>query len=338
MSPTVLFALLRSPGLSARLRLRRELRSFLRLQFLAVALETGLLDLLRSPMTIEDLADHLQPARPDTLVTLLDLGVALGELRCTRMRYRLRSRTSRALSAPTGAALRAGLLELVDYHAAAFRSLPGHLLGGSQEDFLASRGMLIARSSRLVEPVVGVLMRGLVSGRGTMRILELGCGSGVYLRHASEANAHAMGVGVEIDPEVANAARDSLSRWGLAERFSVTRADARRLPPDLAGNFDLITLYNNIYYVAIDERGALFEMLRARLAPGGRLVLVSMMRGATPASLGLSLVLAGTRGCTALPTEDELMASLRQSGFTRIARRRLLPGEPLAALIATFPS
>jgi SAM-dependent methyltransferase len=307
------------------------------MQFLAVAIETDLLHILRSPRTIEALASSLQPTRPDTLAMLLELGVALGELRRDGTAYRLRSRTARALAAPSGAPLRAAVLELVDYHAAAYRDLPGRLHGASPEDYLSSRGLLIARSSRLAEPVVGALVRGLVRGRGPMRILDLGCGSGIYLRHASAANRHTVGVGVEIEPDVARAARASLSRWGLADRFSVAPADARHLPLELEGCFDLITLHNNIYYFLAEERVGFFETLRARLAPGGRLVVVSMMRGSTLASLGLSLVLDGTRGCTALPPEGELTDSLRRGGFARIVRRRLLPGEPLIALIAHAP-
>jgi SAM-dependent methyltransferase len=336
MSLTVLIALLRPPGLFVRLRLRRELRSFLRLQFLAVALETGLLDMLSSPTAIGDLADRLRPAQLDTLETLLDLGVSLGELHRTRTVYRLHSRTARALVRPTGVALGAAVIELVDYHAAAFRDLPGNLLSGNQKDYLSGRSELIARSSRLVEPAVAALVRRLVGSHTPMRILELGCGSGIYLRHASEANSHATGVGVELDPGVAQAAKNSLDRWGIADRFSITQADARDLP-NLAGSFDLITLYNNIYYFVPEERVALFGALRARLRSDGRLVVVSMTRSATPASLGLSLVLAGTRGCTALPTESELTASICQGGFTQVTRRGLLPGEPLAAFIASAP-
>lgn len=54
MFPTVL-GVVRSPDLLARVLLRRELRSFLRLQFLTVTLEGGLLERLREPASFSDL-------------------------------------------------------------------------------------------------------------------------------------------------------------------------------------------------------------------------------------------------------------------------------------------
>lgn len=311
MSLTIPLALLRAPDLRARLWLRRELRSYLRLQFLAAATEMQLLDILRTPTAIEDLNDRLRPARADTLLTFLDLGVALGELRRAGATYRLRGSMARALAASTGAPLRAAVLELVDYHAAAYRDLGDHLASGAQRDYLAGRAGLIAQSSRLVEPALAAFVRELVEGHQRIRILELGCGSGIYLGHAAAANQGSEGIGVEINSDVAQDAQALLGQMGLLERFSVVRADARCLPSDIGGGFDLITLYNNIYYFPVSERVALFAALRARLVSGGRLVVATMMRGTTPASLNLSLVLAETEGCTALPRTSSRSACTR---------------------------
>ncbi len=335
MFPTVL-GVLRSPDLFARVLLRRELRSFLRLQFLTVALEAGLLERLLQPASFSDLAADWPAQRRATLNTLLDLGVALGELRRRGTSYRVRRNSiARALAGPTGRPMRAAVLELVDYHAGAYRDLPDYLRGAQQRDYLAGREALIASSSQLVEPVVGALVRRLVRGRTPMRVLELGCGSAVYMRHAHDANPAAVGVGLEREAELVSTARTSLERWGISDRFAVQQGDARLLGAELSGDFDLITLFNNIYYFAPAEREALMRDLRSRLTPRGRLAIVSMMRGRTPASLGLSLVLAATRGCTELPTESQLLDDLRESGFAEIARRKLLPGEPLVALIAS---
>lgn len=338
MSPTSLLPLLRSPHLVAKLRLRRDLRAFLRLQFLAVAAQMELLPHLQSPKSSEALARRLGLADRELLTTLLDLGVALRELRGSRAGYVLRGRTSRALATSTGTSLSASIEELVDYHTEVYAALPQHLLDGQQRDYLSGRGELIVRSSRLVEPALAALTRSLVAERGPMSILELGCGSGVYLRHAGTANPHARGIGVELQPTVASVAGESLKRWGAADRFAVLQGDARRLPAAVGGDFDLITLYNNIYYFTPDERDHLLGELRSRLRPGGKLVIASMLRGRTPASLSLSLVLAATRGCTALPSEASLLDSLRRRAFTRIGSRRLLPGEPFMAVAGERPT
>ncbi len=317
--------------------LRRDLRAFVRQQFLAAALQTGILETLRTPLEVDDLAERLGFSQRATLRTLLDLGVALGELAHGPSGYRLRGAMSRALVRPRNDALRATLLELVDYHALVYQGLGEHLRGGREEDFLAGRADLIQRSSRIVEPVLGAFARELVRGGESVRILELGCGSGVYLKHALRANPRARGVGIEAAAEVVASARAAVGRWGLGDRLQILHADARRLPLEAGGRFELITLYNNIYYFDGAERRSLFADLGGRLTDDGRLAIVSMMRGGTPVSLDLDLVLAATRGCTPLPTESELRATLGESGFTDIRRYRLLPGEPFLAFVCAAP-
>jgi 4-hydroxy-2,2'-bipyrrole-5-carbaldehyde O-methyltransferase len=317
--------------------LRRDLRAFVRQQFLAAALQAGILEALRMPQEVDDLAGRLGFSQRATLRTLLDLGVAVGELAHGPSGYRLRGAAARALVRPRNDALCATLLELIDYHALVYRGLGEHLRVGRERDFLVGRADLIQRSSRIVEPVLGAFARELVRGRRSVRILELGCGSGVYLKHALRANPHAYGVGVEAAAEVVVSVRAAVGRWGLGDRLQILHADARQLPPEVGGKFELITLYNNIYYFEGSERRSLLADLGGRLTEDGQLAIVSMMRGATPVSLDLDLVLAATRGCTPLPTESELRATLGESGFTDIRRYRLLPGEPFLAFVCAAP-
>lgn len=335
MSLTASWALLRAPALRARIRFRNDLRRFVRLHFLASGLETGIFEALRDPLQPDELAERLGFLERETLATLLDLGVALGELRITSAGYHVSGSTARALIARNGDALRAVVLELVDYHSLAYRELPQRLRTGSKGDYLADRAPLIQRSSRIVEPALGAFVRGLVRGTRRLRILELGCGSGIYLRHACEANPQVQGVGVEKDARVVAAARENTRRWGIDERIRIVQADARQLPEKVGEGFDLITLYNNIYYFDRDERVRLLADLRSRLATNGQIAIVTMLRVRTPAALGLDLVLASTRGCTHLPTEYELETMLRMSEYKEISRRTLVPGEPLIAWLCS---
>src|SRR6266511_2483267 len=61
----------------------RDAAPFVRIHFLAVATDLGLLEeLRRRPATVDQLSDRLAIGNPALLDAFLRLGVALGELRC----------------------------------------------------------------------------------------------------------------------------------------------------------------------------------------------------------------------------------------------------------------
>ena len=100
------------------------------------------------------------------------------------------------------------------------------------------------------------------------RILDDGCGVGLYLSRLSAAARAAHGVELEAD-RAAEAAR-------RASRASVLRAEGEHLPY-ASGSFDLVLSHEVIEHVA-DDRRALSEIVRV-LRPGGRLVLFAPNRG-----------------------------------------------------------
>ncbi|MBI3971791.1 MAG: class I SAM-dependent methyltransferase [Chloroflexi bacterium] len=341
-------ALLGDSRLRAVLWLQRDAHAFYRLQFLDAAAGCGLLDALRTPTTAVDLTQRLHVARTDLLQSLLDLGVALGEVAVERGRYRLRGRRARALGGEAGDALAALVHEWVAYHSAVFRWLPAGLQGTSLVDYLRVLGGVIARSSRVLEPLVGSFAERAVAavraGRrsrdggpsgGAVRLLEIGCGSGVYLRRAAAADPEVTGVGIDLDSSVAAQARANLAAWRIAQRFAILVADARHLPGSFGGPFDLITLYNNIYYFDTAERLPLLASLRRQLAPGGSLALVSLMRNRNVDGAAFDLVLRSTPGCAPLPDLGELCEQLTGAGFTNVKTVPLAPGVPLYGLLAS---
>ncbi len=328
-------AVLRTPHGLAQWLMLRDVRPYLRVQFLLVAIESGLLRALRAPRTRDELVRDLGAARPDLLDSVLRLGVALKELAVRGGRYRLVGRRSRALAEETGDHLAAMVEEMTTYHASVYRELARRIRGAEPGRYLDDHAAVLARSSRVLEPFVGSYVRKLVRDRGAVRMLEIGCGSGVYLRYAAEANSSVRGVAIEVQPEVARQAAANLGAWGIGERFRVIAGDVRQPPPDIEGPFDLVTLHNNIYYFAADERPALFGRLQSWLAPKGRLVVSSLMQGDTLAALDLDVALACTVGCTPLPDLDELLAQLRATPFTSVEPARLMPLEPLYGIVAT---
>jgi len=68
-------------------------------------------------------------------------------------------------------------------------------------------GRLIARSSRVLEPILGEAVDNVVLVGGAMRLLEIGCGSGVYVRRAAARNPQLTALGLELQPVVAEMAK-----------------------------------------------------------------------------------------------------------------------------------
>ena len=77
--------------------------------------------------------------------------------------------------------------------------------------------------------------------RGVRRIADLGCGAGVLTVLLLRALEQATAVGIELQPDAAQLARDNIKANGLSGRAQILCADLRAhrtlLP---AGSFDLV--------------------------------------------------------------------------------------------------
>jgi len=322
-------------GLPGALLAWRDAAPFVRVHFLAVAADLGLLEELdRRPATAQQLGDRLAVGDPALLDAFLRLGVALGELRCQAGRWSLRGRRGRALAAPEADPLRAMAQEAVHYDAAVYARLAQHLRGAPPGDYLGATGVVIARASRLVEPILAPWLRSLVAQRRARRVLDVGCGTGAYLVHAAAAGGPALtGLGVDLDGAVVDLARRRLADAGLAARFEVRHADARTAELPTA-RFDLVLLFQNLFYFAEDERPGLLRRLHGLVAPGGALLLASPFAGRSLAAAHYDLVFRATAGCGPLPRRQQLDRQLHDAGFTMARWVRPIPLEPYHVVVA----
>jgi SAM-dependent methyltransferase len=313
----------------------RDAAPFVRLHFLAVATDIGLLEELHhGPATTNQLGARLAIGDQALLGAFLRLGAGLGELRCRAGRWSLRGRRSKALAAPPADTMRAMVAEAVGYDAAVYAGLGQHLRGAPPGDYLAATGAVIARASRLVEPVLAPWLQSLVAERRPRRVLDVGCGTGVYLIHAATAGGPQLtGLGVDLDATVVGLARQRLADAGLAERFQVRQADIRTLQLE-AASFDLVLLLQNIYYFAEDERPDLLRRLHGLLAPSGALVLASLFAGRSLAAAHYDLLFRATAGCSPLPRRQELDRQLHDAGFTTTRWVQLIPLGSFHAVLA----
>ena len=191
----------------------------------------------------------------------------------------------------------------------------------------------MARSSRLVEPFVCEAIDDVVPRAGPVRLLEIGCGSAVYIRHAAGRNPELTALGLELQPEVAALAAENVSAWGLARRVAIEAGDVMARAAEAA--FDLATLHNNIYYFPVEDRVRVLRHVRAFVRPGGRLLLTTLCQGKGAGVDILDLWASMTEGCGRLPGRAELIAQLGDAGLEAIEARSLIPGQSFHAFVGT---
>jgi SAM-dependent methyltransferase len=321
------FRLLRDGRLTALLGVGAELKSFYKLTYLAAAGETGLLNRLATePATLDSLAEFYAARGQgrEALEAWLQMGVHLRLLSLGPSGYKLRGLAS-ALARPENDPALAMVEEVAGLHHKLISATPLKVRRGELWSLADQDGELIARSSRILEAFQFEVIRDTLPESGVLRLLEIGCGSGIYLRHAAMRNPSLTAIGIELQPGVAEMARTNLRHWGLEGRIKVEEGDFRaRSTGEL---FDVATLYNNIYYFPIDERVALLERIRSFLKPGGFLQLTTCCQGGSLGAEALNLWGAATNGAGRLPAENELIRQLRQAGYSTVRTKNLLPGD-----------
>ena len=320
----------------AMFKIAGDWQSAVRMHFLFAAEQSGLLRALRMPRACDELTELLDVKRPEILDALLDVGVAVGELKQKRGCYRLKGRRARALAEPRGDPLAAVIEANLTYYNQIYRHTAERLHGGHDEDCLSEIGEVVARFSTLAEPMIRGVISDLISAAAPLRMLDVGCGAGDYLRTVASRNPQATGVGLEVDPAVAARAEQNLSDWGIDDRFEIVCGDIRADADRLGKTFDLITLLNVVYYFPEEERLPLFRGIRQLLATDGRFILVNSMqcRGKDFGAANLNLAVSSMAGCTPLPQRSLLVEQLRASGFERTDSQRLASQNAFWAIVS----
>jgi SAM-dependent methyltransferase len=159
-----------------------------------------------------------------------------------------------------------------------------------------------------VQPTDQVLEIGFGPGLAIAGLVRAGAGhvygldhSGVMLRQASRRNAAAIRAG----------------------RVTLVRGSVDQIPPALDGPFDAILAVNSLgFWPAQPERLA---ELRRRLAPGGRIAIVSQPR------------CPGATADTSRSAAREIENLLRGAGFTHLSTHTLPLSPPVACILAASP-
>jgi SAM-dependent methyltransferase len=306
-----------------------------RAAFLAAASSNGVLKRLAvRPCDLDTLAAALDVREDRHLLRAwLQIGVRLGELGFDDGCYELRGRAAKALGRPRNDTVAAALEEVARFHLPVLLHAPAMAHTGRRLTLQDQDGEVIARSTRIVQPFVEEAVDLVLDRTQPRRLLEVGCGSGVYVRHAARLNPRLTALAIDLQDDVAATAAANMAEWGLDDRVEVRRADVRDL--DTEPVFDLVTMHNNIYYFPAEERVKVLERVRSLLAPGGRLLLTTPCRGGAVGMEVLDLWFECADFGGPLPHAAELAAQMASAGFTGVRERRLIPGEQFRAFVGT---
>ncbi len=310
---------------------------FYRSSFVSTALSQGIYDsFVDGKASLEQLCAKLDlEFNRQGLWAWLELGVSLGELKRVGEEYQITGRLSKALLKPGSDPQRAMLEEIVKNHYEYVINTPAMLKAKKWFPFDESPGELIARSSRISEPFIFEAVDAIVPRKGDFNLLEVGCGSGIYIHRACERNPRLHAIGLELQQEVAVFARKNIESWGLEDRATIEHCDVRNYQN--RKEFDLITLHQNIYYFPVTDRVSLARHLIDYLKPGGQVLLTTIAQGGGPTAQALNLWVSTTEGYGPLPHPDQLCQQFKEAGFAEVTSKRLIPFESFWAFVATKP-
>ncbi|MCT7325031.1 class I SAM-dependent methyltransferase [Ralstonia mojiangensis] len=334
ISITPFLTLVKEGKLRTAIRANALYRPFYTLSYLAALKNCGVMDQLSSgptPFKELTLAYAGNERTTEALESWLQMGCRLKVLALTGKGYALTG-LARKLSRPENDATLALLQEVGTLHHRLIMETPEKICKGELWPLDNQNASLTARSSRALEPFVLEAIKRYLPSSQPCKLLEIGCGSGVYIRHAAARNPLLTAVGLELNENVARVARENLKDWKIPNHIDIAVGDIRAIP--VTPDFDVATLHNNIYYFAVEERTRVLERIRSFLKPGGELLLTTCCQGGNIGIDALNLWGASNSHGGRLPEKAEMIYHLKQAGYEEINSLRLIPGDSFYAFIA----
>ena len=129
-----------------------------------------------------------------------------------------------------------------------------------------------------------------------------------------------------------------MEKWGLSNRLTISQFYFRTFEIEDSGPFDLITLYNLIYYFEPEERPDFIKKLKLNLSAQGKIALVTTAKsnGTDIVAANLNLINCSLKGVTAVPEIESLKRLFKDSGFLKIEVTQIIPGSAFYSILASL--
>lgn len=325
MSIAVMLKFIRNSPISLMLRFNKTLKEFYRAGFISTAISEGIYEVLaKGPTSIRDIQNHMgTDFNQEGLKAWLDLGVSIGELKKENDKYSIKSSFTKKLLQPSNDTWKAFFQARVEIFYDYVIKTPSFLKENKKIEFSQSYGELFARSSRTVEPILIDVVDEIIPANGECSLLEIGCGSGIYIKRACDRNPALNATGLELQLPVAEFARQNTAIWGIDHRVTIEHADVRQYQTDR--KFDIVTFFNLIYYFPENERSDLLRLLGDFLNKDGQLVLTTLCPANDLSIQLMNLWSSMTEGCGPLPHPETICDMLEDAGFDEVKVEQLIP-------------
>jgi ubiquinone/menaquinone biosynthesis C-methylase UbiE len=166
-----------------------------------------------------------------------------------------------------------------------------------------------------------------------IRVLDVGCGTGVFAERLRVALPGATIWGVDL---VAGMLARGAARWRRhTHRVAPVQGDSERLP-FAAGSFDVVTCSNSFHHYP-DQARAVREMCRV-LRPGGRLMLVDGYRDAPWGWLIYDVCVASVEGAVHHCSRQRMIDLCAAAGFATIEQKVHRGAAPFLLTEAVTPT
>lgn len=169
-----------------------------------------------------------------------------------------------------------------------------------------------------------------------LRVLDVGCGSGVWGIAIAEADPESRITAQDL-PKVLDQTRTYLERHGVADRYDFLPGDLHKVAFP-AGEYDLALLGHIVHSESVPSTEELFQRLQAALKPGGRVAIIDMIpndeRSGPPFPLifALNMLVYSDEGGTY--TFGEYRKWLTSAGFSSVDLADFGDRSGVAAIIA----
>jgi SAM-dependent methyltransferase len=304
--------------------INRSTLELYRATFVSSGLAHGIYDtLVKGPSRPEEiLAAMGAKGGAKELEAWLDVGVSLGELQKTSRGYALKGALSTELAKESEESWRAYLEARIKVLQTYIWKAPQLIKEGKRLQLGEGYAELFAKCSLTIEPIMEEVVDYTIPKSGALSLLEVGCGSGDYIKRACARNPRLEVVGLESQESVANYAAANIREWGLDERVSVEVGDIRNYSPPR--RFHIITLHNLIYYFPESERVDLLKSISGLLQESGKVAITCLCKTDEPSSSVLNLWGAMTEGCGPAPDSKNFLGQMKEAGFENVKDKKLV--------------